>query len=127
MQKQAEQSLKKPQQIVTETFQGPIPHPVILEQYNKATPGAADRIISMAENEATHRHEMEKLRHEMEKLNVLSGYKEASVGQIFALIIGVVAIISGATVAVLGYPIPGAIIGSAAVVGLVTVFIRGRK
>ena len=81
----------------------------------------------MAENEATHRHEMEKLRHEMKKLNVLSVYKEASVGQIFALIIGVVAIISGATVAVLGYPIPGAMIGSAAVVGLVTVFIRGRK
>jgi hypothetical protein len=35
-------------------FSGPIPAPELLAKYNSALPGAADRIISMAEGEASH-------------------------------------------------------------------------
>jgi len=40
-------------------FEGPIPHPIILEGYERVLPGAADRILTMAENQAQHRQQME--------------------------------------------------------------------
>lgn len=41
-------------------FRGPIPPPNILSGYEKLLPGAADRILSMAENQTRHRHSIEK-------------------------------------------------------------------
>lgn len=43
------------QQVKTEFSAGPLPTPAILEGYNKILPGAAERIMVMAENEAAHR------------------------------------------------------------------------
>jgi uncharacterized membrane protein len=40
---------------VEEQFSGPIPHPNILESYNRILPGAAERILSMAEEEQKRR------------------------------------------------------------------------
>ena len=37
-------------------FSGPLPPPEDLERYDKVIPGAAERIISMAEEEMKHRH-----------------------------------------------------------------------
>ncbi len=37
-------------------FKGPIPPPVILEQYQKILPSAPERIISMAEKQQNHEH-----------------------------------------------------------------------
>lgn len=47
-------------QAIKEEFSGPIPHPDIIEKYEQILPGAADRIISMAEKQASHRQDMEK-------------------------------------------------------------------
>ncbi len=41
------------------TYSGPIPDPDSLARYNSIVPGSADRIIKMAENEASHRHKTE--------------------------------------------------------------------
>lgn len=41
------------------TFSGPIPPPEALERYEKIAPGAADRILTMAEMEQRHRHAYE--------------------------------------------------------------------
>jgi uncharacterized membrane protein len=38
-----------------EQFSEPIPHPNILESYNRILPGAAERILSMAEEEQKRR------------------------------------------------------------------------
>lgn len=43
-----------------QSFSGPVPHPDHLAGYEKTLPGAADRILIMAEKEQEHRHEMEK-------------------------------------------------------------------
>lgn len=43
-----------------EEFSGPIPHPSILEGYEKILPGSADRILRMAEAQVSHRHDLEK-------------------------------------------------------------------
>lgn len=43
----------------TSTFSGPLPSPDTLLGYEKACPGAADRVIAMAEKQAAHRQELE--------------------------------------------------------------------
>ncbi|MDO4711377.1 MAG: DUF2335 domain-containing protein [Peptostreptococcaceae bacterium] len=40
-------------------FSGPIPPPSVLEGYEKILPGAADRILTMAENQSKHRMSLE--------------------------------------------------------------------
>lgn len=45
---------------VAASFSGPLPPPHILEGYEKIQSGAADRIIKMAEQQASHRQELEK-------------------------------------------------------------------
>jgi len=42
------------------SFSGPLPPPDALERYNQILPGAAERIIAMAENQHTHRQGLEK-------------------------------------------------------------------
>jgi uncharacterized membrane protein len=41
-------------------FSGPLPPPDALERYNQIVPGAAERIIAMAESQHTHRQALEK-------------------------------------------------------------------
>ena len=42
------------------SYRGPIPPPIILEQYNNVVPGGAERIMAMAEKQAEHRMNLEK-------------------------------------------------------------------
>lgn len=44
---------------LTETFSGPLPPPQILAGYESVIPGAADRILSMAEEQGRHRRKLE--------------------------------------------------------------------
>ena len=78
---------------VTEQFSGPLPPPDMLERYNQVVPDAANRIIAMAEQETGHRRNME-------RLIISNEYQEAKMGQTCAVIIGSLAIISGATISV---------------------------
>lgn len=45
--------------IVSRTHQGPLPPPELLHGYEQALPGAAERIVAMAEREQAHRHTQE--------------------------------------------------------------------
>ncbi|MGA9509161.1 MAG: DUF2335 domain-containing protein [Candidatus Sulfotelmatobacter sp.] len=46
--------------IQSAAFSGPLPPPDALERYNQILPGAAERIIAMAENQQSHRQGLEK-------------------------------------------------------------------
>lgn len=46
------------------SFSGPIPPPELFAKYEKAFRGAGGRILSMAEDEAKHRREMERVEHQ---------------------------------------------------------------
>jgi uncharacterized membrane protein len=46
---------RREQIVVSHQFSGPIPPPDALEKYDRIIPGAAERILSMAENEAASR------------------------------------------------------------------------
>lgn len=106
---------------------GPIPSPDDLERYSQIITDGADRIMALAESQTEHRHQLEQKIVVAQIADANSDRTERLVGQIFALIIGLTAIVSGAIVASKGQPWPGAIIGGSAIVGLVSVFIVGRK
>jgi len=53
------QQLQQIEHHVRKIHQGPLPAPEDLQRYNDLLPGAAERIIKMAEAEQMHRHEQE--------------------------------------------------------------------
>lgn len=108
-------------------FSGPLPHPEILKQYEQIQVGLAERIIAQAEREAVHRHELEKKAMDSQIADEKAGRREARLGQVFGLIIGIVTIGLGAYVAVNDAQIPGSIIGGLGITGLVGVFVYGRS
>jgi uncharacterized membrane protein len=106
--------------IVEQKFSGPIPHPDILAGYEKIVPGAAERIIQMAESEQKHRHCLE-------NTALQADISEAKRGQILAFSIGSVVVAIGAYTAINGAPLGGGLIGGVGVAGLVSAFILGRN
>lgn len=120
----------RPQQVSvqqTTAFQGPIPAPDDLMRYEQITPGLADRIMSMAENEAEHRQQQERELLSVNGKLANRQQNEVVIGQIFGLVIGLSVVGTSAWLAVNGYQLTGGLVGSAGVIGLVSVFVIGRK
>ena len=105
---------------ITHHRSGPLPSPEDLARYNEVIPNGAERIMIMAEKQQDHRFVLE-------KTAVTEQLKESSRGQIFGLIIGLVAILSGATCALFGSELAGSLIGGGGIAGLVSVFVLGRS
>ena len=99
-------------------FGGPIPPPDILAGYNEVVPGAADRIITMAETQSRHRQEIE-------KSIINSDIRNSKLGLWLGFFIAMAAIVSG-TISILGgHAVSGTIIGGSGVAGLAAVFVYG--
>lgn len=102
------------------THSGPLPSPAVLNQYDQIVPGAAERIISMAEEQMRHRHSLEKKAIESE-------IADSRLGLHYGLIIGLASVIGGAICIIFGHEIGGSIIGGAGLSGLVGVFVYGTN
>jgi uncharacterized membrane protein len=99
---------------------GGFPDPELLAKYNTALPGSAERILAAFEEESKHRRKLE--------ADALAArVADTRRGQFFGLLIGLSAVISGAVTASLGQEWAGAFIGGGGVIGLVSVFVIGRK
>ncbi len=109
------QSLKVETVSVQTAYSGPIPPAQELGNYNAIVPGAAERILRMAEKNLQHQIDIEAL-----DLN------SARRGQIFAFLIAVLAFSSSIAAMIMGFPYVAGAIGSTTVVSLATVFIKGR-
>lgn len=107
-------------ELTSATFSGPIPPPSVLDGYENICPGAAERIIAMAEREAEHSHLMDK-----EAMQNKSD--EVKRGQTFALVVTLAAFAAACVCAYVGAEKAAVTIGGTTVVGLVTAFIVGRK
>ena len=120
--KPPQQAQASNQQITTvqqALYTGPIPQPNHLEHYDKICPGAADRIISMAEKEQSHQHSVEK--------DAIAGeISERRLGQLLAFGIAFATIGVGAYTGINGAEITGSFIGVGGVTGLAWIFIKGR-
>lgn len=83
-----------------EHFSGPIPPPAILKGYESICPGAAHRIIRMAEKQELHRHTQEN--------NVISSkISNEKRGMNYAFVLTLVLVTVGAMLVALDKDIPG--------------------
>jgi len=101
-------------------FAGPLPHPDILGKYDSILPGAADRIIGMAEKQAQHRQAMERWRERSETILTFAG-------QICALVFVLVMIVAAAYCIVKGRTWGGVGLGATGIISIVYAFIQGHK
>ena len=117
------QGIRQPQdQSVTiqgRQYSGPIPSPEDLGGFEQIIPGAAERILTMAEENGKHQRDMEK--------EVLSfSFRTVQMGQIFGLIIGILAFVTCIVALYLGSENTAMTIGGVTITGLVAVFVTGR-
>jgi len=85
---------------VAKFFSGPLPPPEVLTEYNNAFPGAAERIVVMAEKQMAHRHGIE-------DTVVASNARAELVGQVIGAVLSAIAIIGGIYLAANDKPLSG--------------------
>src|SRR3990167_6669765 len=77
------------------SFSGPLPPPETLKKFDEVVPGAAERIIKMAEGQFVHRTELE-------KLVIKSDVERSKWGQILGFVIAVVGLFSATIISIYG-------------------------
>ena len=106
---------------------GPLPSPNILAEYDRQVPGAADRIIYMAEKEQQHRHEQESRVNEA-NINALGNEnKKILRGQLMAYSIAVVGILATPILIYSGKTVEGSLFGGAVFTVLTTAFLYNKN
>jgi len=75
-------------QAMMRSFSGPLPPPEALERYNQVLPGAAERIIAMAESQHNHRQGLE-------SHVVRSNVSAQTLGTILGFIVAMTVVIGG--------------------------------
>lgn len=113
----------------TMLFMGPIPPPNILNEYEQLLPGAANRILEMAENQVRHRHEIENKQIHIEMSQNQSNIElakntmsERKRGQLCAFIITMSSLMGGAILSYFGKPLAGSLFGGAGLASVLLVF-----
>ena len=101
-------------------YSGPIPDASQLAKYEETLPGAADRILKMAEKQSLHRQEME-------KKTLDAAIKRAAIGQIMAFTIAITVIIGGIILLILGKQLEGFASLIFALISLVGLFIYKQE
>ena len=108
------------QQTSMQSFSGPLPPPEILKKFDEIVPGAAERIIKMAEEQSAHRKELE-------RKVIESDISRSKSGQILGFIIAMVGLAVSALIAIYGNAFTGGAIGIGTLASLVGVFMYGSK
>lgn len=119
-QKQGHSGVTVTQETEAAVFTGPIPPPEALEKYNTVLPGAADRILTMAEQNSEHGRSLDK------EVVALS-HKYARTGQLLGFGIGIVALSIAAFCAYIGQTIPATAIGVSVPAALVAAFLKTKR
>jgi uncharacterized membrane protein len=101
-------------------WNGPLPPPAILDQFEQVIPGSAERILQMAEKEQAHRLARE------EKESA-ADIRDSSRGQTLGGIVALSAILGAVANSVLGGPWQASVaLVGIPILGAVQAFIRGR-
>lgn len=112
---------------ITHSRQGPIPSPEEMERYAALAPGMVERIMSMAEQEATNRHQFMNTEQAHEGRVISFDGAGMILGMVFALIIALAGIGAAAVCITRGYEIGGGILGAGTLGTMVSTFIVGRR
>lgn len=106
--------------VLQESFSGPMPHPNILKGYEEVLPGAAERILQMAENEQQHRHKQED--------RICKGsVSQVKRGQWIALFVVVMLTAVATALTLLGQQTVGGIIFGTTIAAVTTIFIVSKN
>lgn len=106
--------------IEAEFFEGPLPHPGTLAEYDRICPGAASRILAMAESQSQHRQELE-------RLVVLSNCRSQDRGPILGFLLATGAIALGGFLILHGKEVSGLVALIGALVAVVVPFLYGKR
>ncbi len=104
----------------SEMFSGPVPHPEIIERYEKIYPGAAKMIFEEWDNQVKHRQGIEKSVIKTDNLKSL-------LGVFFGFIIAMTTILGGIYTVIQGKPFLGGALSFTGLAILVTAFITNKK
>ncbi len=102
------------------SYEGELPHPVILEGYEKFYPGATKRIIDNLIDDDNHKRSLE-------LALVTSEIRNTAKGMNYALIVVIVTVCGACLSAYLGSTVIGSIIGVGGLATLAYTFIQGKK
>jgi len=105
--------------VVATQFSGPLPPPAILEYYDQIHPGAADRIIKMAEEQGAHRRAME-------TIVIKAEAAEQNRGPILGFILAMTSVLGGIWLISKGLQTVGLVAVMGAIAAPVGVFIYGK-
>jgi len=108
------------QMFAASVWQGPLPSPESLARFNQVVPGAAERMIRMAEKQQDHRMALE-TKVSTEQIS------QSARGQYFALLISLAILVVGTFAIYSGYPGSGATIVTSTIIGMAYVFITGKR
>lgn len=110
--------------VIEQEFSGPIPPPNIIAGYENTIPGSADRIIRMAEQQSSHRQQME-------LMEIKAEARDSLLGVIFAFGLGMgclaACIIMVIMVPVAAGAICGSILGVTGIASIVTAFLKNTR
>lgn len=106
---------------------GPLPTPDILLGYDDVLPGAAERIMRMAEKEQAMVERDRASAREVEGIAVQAATADNRRGQTFGFLVALAAFGTAGYLGYLGHGTAAAIVGGGTVVALVTVFVTGRR
>lgn len=110
-------------QVISE-YSGPIPPPSIMSGYENLLPGASDRILRMAEEQAEHRRNMERMMVESEVKNSRLGIISALAICFSVLLVALLMVLIVPNAAGV---IVGGLLGASGLTSIVFVFIRETK
>ena len=99
---------------------GPIPSPDDLRSYEDVCPGAADRIIAMAEKEQQNRHKNEQLLVESVSKGNLNGIKWAGTISVLVVVGGIICIMSD-------HDFAGVFLGASGLIGIISAFLKNTS
>jgi len=102
------------------SFSGPLPSPETLKKFDEVIPGAAERIIKMAEGQFEHRTELE-------RKVINSDIERSKWGQILGFVIAIVGLVCAVIISIYGSQIGGAALGLGTLASLVGVFMYGSR
>ena len=103
-----------------EHHEGPLPAPKTLREYNEIIPNGAERIMKAFENQSSHRISLEK------KVVGRQTF-QSLLGQLFGFLIALIILGLGVYLIERGYEIAGITLFGIDMVGLVAIFVIGKK
>lgn len=107
-------------EILSSHFSGPLPHPAAFAEYENVCPGAAKRILQMAEDNADHRHKINMMMAEAD-------IKRSARGQILGFFLSLAFIIAALVCVWLKQPWPAGFLGVGGFSSIISLFVIGKR